>query len=77
MGSPVREETTAPLWSLPLSTSVHPLSQFEIYSFPQGDKEGAEKSDSYGRGLPEMGREGSRARDVDNTGVLAGEALVF
>jgi len=66
------------LCSLILPIAVHLLFQFEIYSFPQeGDKEGAEKSDSYSRGLLEMGGEGSLVRDVDKSGVLISEVLVL
>jgi len=58
--------------------AVYLLFQFEIYSLPQeGDNENAEKSNSHRHGLLEMGREWGLVRDVDNTGVLVSEVLVF
>ena len=67
-----------PLCSLILPIAVHLLFQFEIHSFPQqGDKEDAEKSNSYRRGFLEMGRQRGLVRDVDNAGVFVSEVLVF
>ena len=50
----------------------------EICSFPQeGDKQGAEKSDSYHRGPLEMGRERDLVRNLGDTGVLVRGALAL